>query len=579
MPLSNREIADVFSNIADTMEVMGESRYRIQAYRRAGEVLQELPAPLSEYRSSGALETISGVGPAIAEKIAELLDTGRLKFYDDLQHQLPASALELLRVPNIGPRTAGRLYQELGIDSIAALKDAATSGKLGTIKGFGAKTVQGVLAGIAAVEQRDSRRLLYDALRLAEKLMDDLRAAAPAIAQLSYAGSLRRGRQTVGDLDLLAATSDPGSTIAAFTGLAQVAQVISSGTEKASVQLHNGMQADLIALDPALWGSALHHFTGSQQHNIRFRELAIERGLRFSEHGFARADGSIITCATEEEAFAVLGLPFIPPELREHQGEFAAAAAGTLPRLIELDTIRADLHTHSTWSDGHAPIARMAEMAQARGYQYMAITDHSAFLGVTNGLDGVRLREQAAEVAALNESYARAGITFRILRGVEVDILADGELALPDDVLADLDIVVASPHVSLRQPREQATDRLLRAIRNPHVDIIGHPTGRLIGHREGSDIDLDAVGRAAAETNTLLEINCGPDRLDLDAASVRRVLELGASLSINSDAHHPNDFAWMRLGVLTARRGWAPAERVANTWPLERMQEWLRRRG
>jgi DNA polymerase (family 10) len=280
-------------------------------------------------------------------------------------------------------------------------------------------------------------------------------------------------------------------------------------------------------------------------------------------------------CATEEEVYATIGLPWMPPEIRENAGEFEAAAAGRLPRLVEQSDLRADLHMHSTWSDGKSSIREMAEAARARGYSYIAITDHSAYLGVTNGLDGARLKQQAAEIAALNDEYAARGERFRILRGVEVDITADGALALPDDVLAGLDLVVASPHVKLSQPVEQATERLLRAIRNPHVDIIGHPTGRLIGSREGAQIDLDAVGRAAAETGTLLEVNSGSDRLDLDAPSVRRVLELGASLTIDSDAHHTDHLQWIRLGVLTARRGWAEADRVANTWEVEQLLDWI----
>jgi DNA polymerase (family 10) len=592
--LTNREIADVFYAISDTMEVLGEDVFRSRAYKRAGDAIVDLAAPLALLRARGELDNIPGVGKAIAEKIGELLDTGQLQFYEKLRAKVPSSVLEMLRVPNVGPRTAGRLYSEFGIASLADLKAAAESGKLDKVKGFGAKTVAAIIQGISAAENRDKRTLLIDALRAAESLIDALRAASPDVREASYAGSLRRARETIGDLDILAASDDPAATVRAFTTLPLVARVESSGEEKATVYLQNGLQADLIALPPPMWGSALQHFTGGKQHNIRFREMAIQRGLSFSEHGFrqirkgavvrpeadAEPDAVAVTlqaCATEEEVYAAVGLPWIPPEIRENAGEFEAAAAGTLPRLIELADMQADLHMHSTWSDGKASIRDMAEAARARGYRYMAITDHSAYLGVTNGLDGKRLQAQAREVAALNAEYAANGIQFRILRGVEVDITADGELALPDDVLAELDVVVASPHVKLSQPIEQATERLLRAIRNPHVDIIGHPTGRLIGSRAGSEIDLDAIARAAAETGTLLEVNSGPDRLDLDAPSVRRVLELGATLTIDSDSHHPDNLPWIRLGVLTARRGWAEAERVANTWDVEKLLDWVRR--
>jgi DNA polymerase (family 10) len=593
--LTNREIAEVFYAIADTMEVLGEDVFRTRAYTRAGDPIVALSSPLAALRERGELAAIPGVGKAIADKIGELLDTGQLKFYEKLRARVPAGVLEMLRVPNIGPRTAGRLYSELGIASLAELKAAAESGKLDHVKGFGAKTVASIIQGIGAAESRDKRTLLFDALRAAESLIDALRAASSAVSQASYAGSLRRARPTIGDLDILAATDDPAATVRAFIELPLVAKVESSGEEKATVYLHNGLQADLIALPPHMWGSALQHFTGGKQHNIRFREMAIARGLSFSEHGFREIrKGAVVkpeadaapetvavalkTCATEEEVYAAIGLPYIPPELRENSGEFEAAAAGKLPRLVELADLKADLHMHSTWSDGKASIREMAEAARARGYSYMAITDHSAYLGVTNGLDGARLEQQAREVEEINAEYAARGESFRILRGVEVDITADGGLALPDDVLAKLDLVVASPHVKLSQPIEQATERLLRAIRNPHVDIIGHPTGQLIGSREGSQIDLDAIGRAAAETGTLLEVNSGPDRLDLDAPSVRRVLDLGARITIDSDSHHPDNLQWIRLGVLTARRGWAEAKDVANTWGLEQLTKWLTRK-
>lgn len=576
--LSNREIADVFYAIADSMEILGEDRFRTQAYHRAGDAIVDLPEPLASYRQRGELETISGIGKAIADKIGELLDTGKLQFYERLRAKVPAGLLELLHVPNIGPRTAGRLYAELGIASLADLKAAVESGKLKGVKGFGPKTIDGIVQGIAAAEQRDRRTLLSNALSAAESLIAALRTAAPDLREITYTGSLRRARQTIGDLDILAAADDPAAVVRAFTKLPLVTRVESSGDEKATVHLHNGLQADLIALPPAMWGSALQHFTGSKAHNIHFRTLALARGLSFSEHGFMRADGTLLTCATEDAVYDAIGLPWIPPEIREDSGELEAARDGRLPHLVELEDLQADLHMHSTWSDGKASIREMAEAARAYGHRYIAITDHSAYLGITNGLDGERLRQQAAEVAALNAEYAAHGEDFHILRGVEVDITADGSLALPDDVLADLDIVVASPHVSLRQPIEQATERLLRAIRNPHVDIIGHPTGRLIGSREGAEIDLDAVGRAAAAAGTLLEINSGPDRLDLESASVRRVLELGARVVIDSDSHHPSNLPWIRLGVLTARRGWAEAKDVANTWDREQLMHWVARR-
>lgn len=576
-PLSNREVADVFIGIANRMEILGDDKFRLLAYRRAGEAIADLPMPLADYRARDALDAIPGIGKTIAEKIGTLLDSGSLPLAERLAEQVPAGVLELLRVPDLGPGRVARLHSELGVASVDDLRAAVAAGKVRALKGFGPKMEERIGQGLAALGDGERRALLGQALATAEELIAQLRRAAPGLADLAYTGSLRRARPTIGDIDLLAAADDTAAVTAAFAALPMAAAVIAAGEVKASVALHNGQRADLLVVAPGRWGSALQHFTGSKEHNIHFRRLAQEQGLTFSEQGFARADGSLIACADEEAVYAQLGLAWIPPELREDAGEIEAAAAGGLPRLLEQADMRADLHMHSRWSDGRASIAEMAAAAEARGMAYIAITDHSAYLGVTGGVDAARLREQAAEVAALNAAYAERGSPFRVLHGVEVDITPDGELALPDEALAQLDLVIASLHVSLRQPREQVTARLLRAIDNPHVDLIAHPTGRILNRRDGADLDMEAVLRAAAATGTILEVNSGPDRLDLDAGHVRRALELGVDLTVNTDAHHPDDMAWQRLGVLTARRGWAPAERVVNTWPLERLRERLGR--
>jgi DNA polymerase (family 10) len=577
--LSNREVADLFLAVADRMEILGEDKFRLLAYRRAGEAIGDLPMPLADYRSRNALDTIPGIGKVIVEKIGTILDSGALPLAEELRAQVPDGVLALLRVPDLGPGRVARLYKELGVTSLDDLRAAVAAGKVRALKGFGPKMEERLGQGLATMSNEEHRVLLGQALATAEELIAQLRRAVPNMVDVTYTGSLRRARATIGDIDLLVAAEDTAAVTAAFTKLPLAAALISAGDVKASVTLHNGQRADLLVVAPRRWGSALQHFTGNKDHNVHFRRLAQEQGLSFSEQGFARADGTLLECATEEEVYAAIGLPWIPPELREDAGELEAAAVGPLPVLLEQGAMRADLHMHSRWSDGQTSIAEMAAAAEALGREYIAITDHSAYLGVTGGVDAARLREQAAEVAALNAAYAERGSPFRVLHGVEVDITPDGELALPDEALAQLDLVIASLHVSLRQPREQVTARLLKAINNPHVDIIAHPTGRILNRRSGADLDMEAVFQAAVATGTLLEINCGPDRLDLDAGHVRRALALGVDLTINTDAHHPHDMAWQRLGVLTARRGWATADRVVNTWPLERLRERLAANG
>ncbi|HMQ33644.1 MAG TPA: PHP domain-containing protein, partial [Chloroflexaceae bacterium] len=416
-PLTNREVADVFLGIADRMEILGEDKFRLLAYRRAGEAIADLPMPLADYRARGALDEIPGIGKTIAEKIGALLDSGSLPLAERLRAEVPDGVLELLRVPDLGPGRVARLYRELGIVDLAGLRAAVAEGRVRGLKGFGAKLEERLAHGLAAMGEEERRVLLGQALATAEELIAQLHRAAPGLADATYTGSLRRARPTIGDIDLLAAAEDTAAVTAAFAGLPMAAELIGAGEVKASVRLQNGMRADLLVVAPRRWGSALQHFTGSKEHNIHFRRIAQERGLTFSEQGFAREDGALIECATEEEVYAALGMAWIPPELREDAGEIEAAAAGPLPRLLEQGDMRADLHMHSRWSDGRASIAEMAAAAEARGMAYIAITDHSAYLGVTGGVDADRLREQSAEVVAGNEQYAARGSAFRVLHG------------------------------------------------------------------------------------------------------------------------------------------------------------------
>lgn len=573
--MDNRQIAAIFARMADILDIQGENPHRIMAYRRAAENIAALSRPLEEIWRAGELDSIPGIGKTLAEKIDELMRTGRLEAYEKLRAQVPDGVVEMLQVPDVGPRKAALFWKELGITSIAELEEAARAGKLRSLPGMGVRSEEKVLAGIEALKRRSGRIPLGTAWELARALLEPLREL-PGVVQAAPAGSLRRMRETVGDLDLLVAAEDPEPVMARFRSLPQVAEVLLSGTTKTSIRTHDGYQADLRVLPPARWGTALQYFTGSQAHNIRLRGLAQDRGLSLSEYAIKREDGTEILCATEEEVYAALGLPLIPPELREDRGEIEAALAGRLPDLLELSDLQGDFQFHTTLSDGRASLWEMAQAARAAGLKYAVVSDHSRGLGVAHGAGPEELRRQRAEVEEVNR---RMGGTFRVLTGVEVEVRADGSLDLPDEVLAELDIVVAALHSGLRQPREQFTARAIAALRHPHVDILAHPTGRLLGQREGADIDLEAVLRAAAETGKAVEINAHPWRLDLNDVGIRRAIELGVLLAISSDSHDPEDFGLLHFGVAMARRGWASPAHILNTRSAEEVLAWASGRG
>ena len=574
--MTNQEIAQIFYELADMLEIKGEDRYRVQAYRRAADQIAAQVHSLADLAAEGRLQEIPGVGQAIAQKITEILETGDLTLHRRLREEIPEGITALLAIPDVGPKTAKLIWEQLQLTTLDEIEKAAAEGRLRQLKGLGPKTEQAILEGIRRLREREAqpaRILLGDALPVAEELLEGLRQC-PAVQRADAAGSLRRRKPTVGDIDLLAASQDPQTVTDFFVRLPQIARVQAHGDTKASVILHNGLQVDLYVLPSEHYGSLLQHFTGSKQHNIQLRELALSQGLSFSEYGFKRSDGTLIKCATEEEVYGTLGLPWIPPELREAQGEFEAAREGRLPHLIELEDVRGDLQMHTTWSDGHDELAAMARAAKAQGYEYIAITDHSVGLGIVQGLSPERLREQRKLIDRLNEELA----PFRILAGIELEIRVDGTLALPDEVLAELDIVLASVHTSMRQDEETMTKRVLAAIYNPHVDIIAHPTGRLINQRDRLNLDFDRVLRAAAETGTILEINGQPNRLDLDGEHVRAAIEAGVMLSLGTDAHSVEGLGVMPLAVAMARRGWAEARHVLNTRPLEEVLEILARK-
>ena len=572
---TNQDLADIFTRIADLLEIKGEVIYKILAYRKAADSLTNLGRDVNDVQREGTLTEIPGVGKAIAEKIDELLTTGKLEFLEKLEAEVPPGLVEVLQVPDLGPKKAAMFWKQAGVTNLAELEAAASAGKLRDLPGMGEKSERRILAGIEALRRRSDRIPLGKAWPFAQSLLALLRAV-PGVQAAEVAGSLRRMRTTVGDIDLLAAASDSAAVMQAFVGHPDVIRVEGQGETKASVEFSHHLRAQLWVHPPERFGTALQYATGSKDHNVRLRELALKRGLSLSDQAFLKPDGSELLCASEAEVYATLGLPWIPPELREDRGEVQAALSGDLPLLIETSDMRAELHSHSTWSDGTLTIRQMAEAALRRGLKVLAITDHSGSLGVAGGLSLDELTAQRLEIDAVQ---AELGDTIRLLQGAEVEIRADGALDFPDEALAKLDIVIAALHSSLRQPRAQVTERLLKAMRNPHVDVIAHPSGRLIPNREGADLDMEAVLATAVETGVALEINAHPSRLDLDDVYARRAWQMGIRLCINTDAHSASDMDMLPFGVATARRGWVQAKDVLNTWQPKQLLEWLRGRG
>ncbi len=572
--MDNAQIAQTFELIADLLEIRGEVIYKVLAYRRAAESLRELGQDISQIYKRGELQDIPGVGEAISEKIRELLETGSLLFLEELKAEVPPSLVELLDVPGLGPKRVGQFWRELEITTLDELQSAAESQKLRALDGIGPKTEENILSGVASLKKRSGRTRLGDALPFAGKQLKRLRAL-PSVTAAEAGGSLRRMRETVGDLDLLVASEDPETVMETFLNSPEVEDIVSQGDVKSSVVYKNGLRAQLWVHPPERFGTALQYATGAADHNVRMRELALDQGYSLSEHALLRVEDDTELLFTEENGlYEKLGLPWIPPELREDRGEIQAAKEGALPVLIQQEDIISELHSHSTWSDGRFSIKEMALGAIKRGYQILAITDHSQSLGIAGGLTADELKRQRDEIQKVEEEL---GDRIILLQGVEMEILADGSLDFPDQVLAELDIVVASLHTSMRQPREKATARLLNAIHNPYVDIIGHPTNRLIGRRDPADLDMDAVLETAAARGTALEINANPMRLDLSDIYVRRAIQMGIPISINTDAHGPDELDYLVYGVATARRGWVSADKVINTWPVETLMKWLGR--
>ncbi|MBE7473655.1 MAG: DNA polymerase/3'-5' exonuclease PolX [Anaerolineae bacterium] len=565
--LTNQQTAKLFADIGDLLEIKGENRFKVLAYRNAADHIENLSFDLYDYwESGGDLRKIEGIGQAISEKIDEKFKTGKLGFWDKLAAEIPPALVEVLAIPDVGPKMAKAMWEELGLTTLAEVKAAAQEGKLQKLPRMGAKSEARILASIEAVERRETGRVhLGVAWPLAMRVLAALKDL-PQVIQIEPAGSLRRMRETVGDLDFVTSTEQPQPIMAVFKTLPEVEEVIAAGETKTSVRFRNGMQADLRCVSPSQWGPALNYFTGNKNHNVKIRELAQKKGYSLNEYALTRtSDGEPLFFADEVELYKFFGLPYIPPYLREDRGEIEAAFQGKLPAGLEVGDIKGEVHCHSTWSDGQHSIEEMARAALAKGYQYLAITDHSQSLGVAGGLNADRLAQQRREI---DEVQTRVP-NIRLWQGSEVEVRADGTLDFPDEVLAQLDYVVASVHTGLRQDRDTLTRRALAAIRNPYVKQLAHPTGRLLPRREGGDFDMEALIQAAAETGAFLEINAAPERLDLPDTYVRRAIELGVKLIINCDAHHVEDFNNLRFGVATACRGWASAENVVNTRPLD----------
>ncbi len=579
--MTNEEIAAVLEEIADLLEIDGADQFRVLSYRRGAEIIavqgHELEAMVAE-GGAKALQALPGIGKGLAQKVAELVETGELAYHQDLKSKFPPGLLEMLRVPGLGPKKVALVYRELGIGSVEELAQAAREQRLRDLPGLGAKSEENILRGLETFEQSVQRALLGDILPLAEGLVGWLREQ-PQIAAADYAGSTRRGCETVGDLDLLATSEQPAEVCQAFAESGELEEIIAAGETKVSGRLPGGPQVDLRVVPPESYGAALQYFTGSQAHNITLRTRAQRQGLTVNEYGVFEYKneqaGKKMAGATEEEVYAALGLPWIPPELREDRGEIQAAEEGKLPQLIELADLHGDLHVHTLASDGHNTLEEMAAAAAERGYQYLGIAEHSPALLVVHGLNAEEIRQHRQAVDELNRKLKKQGGKLQVLLGTEADILADGSLDLPEEAAELFEFVIGAIHQGFSSDADKMTRRIIRAIESGRMDILAHPTGRLLLEREAYGIHLEQVIAAAAEAQMAIEINASPHRLDLDEVHCCLAQEQGVLLCINTDAHSVDRLDEMRYGVTVARRGWIEASTVINTWPLRKLRQWL----
>lgn len=584
--MENIEIAHMLNDYAALLDIQGENRFRVLSYRKAAQTLEGLSQPVEQLlQEEEDLTALPGIGKRMVEHIQEIVETGTLTALEQIQKQAPRSLAELTALDNVGPKKAKQLYDQLNVASLSELQAALDAGKVEKLPGFGPKSVQKIRRALKEVKERGRRFKLVDADQLIQPLLDYMRKA-PGIDQLEVAGSFRRRKETVGDVDLLATCDRPQPVMTHFQSYPQIKRVEGAGTTRGTVILRSGLQVDFRIVPRRSYGAALHYFTGSKAHSVAVRTLGMERGLRINEYGVFRVpqgkkadhpgkeEGKRIGGEKEEDIFRAVGLTWTPPELREDGGEIPAAQADTLPQLVTLNDIRGNLHMHSTWTDGADSIAAMTHACKDLNYAYCAITDHSKSTRVAGGLDAADFKKQWKEI----DKIRRRLNDVTLLAGIEVDILADGSLDLPDEVLAEFDIVVASIHSHLRMPEKQMTKRILKALAHPAVDILAHPTARLVNQREPIAVDLEAVFQAAKEHEVALELNAQPERLDLRDVHVRRARELGVKIAINSDAHSTANLRYMQYGVDQARRGWLEKQHIINTMTWRQFEKWLRRR-
>ncbi len=572
--MDNRELAKVFDTIGDLLEIKGENPFRIRSYRRAAQTIDRYPESMERVAAEGRLEEIDGIGKTIAEKIQELEETGKLAFLEELQSGFPDGLLELLEIGGMGPKKVKLVWEELGVTNLAALETACQEGKVRALKGMGAKSEEKILKGIATLQKGRTTYRLDQGLEWAEQLVTELENF-DEVERVAFAGSSRRGKETVGDIDLLVASTNAEPIMEWFRSMDGVEDVLASGKTKTSIIWQDGIQVDLRVVPLESFGAALQYFTGSKEHNVRLREIGVSQGYKINEYGiFETATDERVGGENEEDIYKTLGLSTPPPELREGSGEIEAAAKDKLPSLLEQKDLQGDLHCHTTYSDGRNTLEEMAEAAKARGYKYLAITDHSQSLQVASGLAEERLLQQIEAIRDVNKKLKG----FRLLAGTEVDILSDGSLDYPDEILAQLDCVVASIHVGLGGDREKQTRRILAACENPYVHIIGHMTGRMLPRREPYPLDTNEIFKVAAETGTAIEINASPYRLDLRDVYAREAQNHGVTIVVSTDAHSTGQLDLMRYGVLTARRGWLGKADVLNTHPLKQLVQFFKKK-